>query len=635
MDFKNLIENIRKERVTLFLGSGFSFKAGGPKSSVLVDSLLSKMSSEERDSLTGKQLDYVAEEYEQAYGRDSLLEIIKAQMDFERIDMSDHVFLTQIPHFHRIITTNYDTLIENAYGKEKCYVVRNTKDCVNLPSDKALIFKIHGDFSEKDNVIITKDDYTDFFVHRRNPLLWNLIQAELLTNDILFIGYSLEDSNVFEIMKTIKTETCGHTRNFYLIAPGLKRYKIERLAETNVSYFDATASDLFLELERSLNKNIKRDFQKRWVSSSTFARYCKTHNLVPIISEGENSNKVERFDAPQGKEVKVHFSTKDKNVYEAIINSTVGMYPDFIPNTKIPALKLSADNLTEMYLEYNGLTVGYIDEMATLLIAPAFQKKMLSINIPSISFFELVNSTLFKKEEGCVRCIIETNIYDIYIDTKAIDHDGKTVGFNVNVTFEFKKEYNNNSEAIKWIDIPLALFSGKQVFIKELFSNSPFKISTRESIYQIMKDYYNNVKQIECLSGEMFVKYECFTEERYNISRYVLSYLKKEPLMENTPDGSEWTFTTSNLECDFQELEGKEKVFVFSESIPILKPLILNGKEFEIPYRNIMRSHCIIRSIERKSDGTTTIYVYNDEPQYYTKWSDHPIREESNRLIFD
>ena len=102
MDFKNLIENIRKERVTLFLGSGFSFKAGGPRSSVLVDSLLSKMSSEERNSLTGKQLDYVAEEYEQVYGRDSLLEIIKAQMDFKRKDLSDHEFLTQIPHFHRI-----------------------------------------------------------------------------------------------------------------------------------------------------------------------------------------------------------------------------------------------------------------------------------------------------------------------------------------------------------------------------------------------------------------------------------------------------------------------------------------------------------------------------------------------------
>ncbi len=635
MDFNNLIENIRKERVTLFLGSGFSLKAGGPKSSVLVESILSMMSDDERDSLAGKQLDYVAGEYEQIYGRNSLLDIIKAQMDFERKDLSDHEFLTQIPHFHRIITTNYDTLIEDAYGKKKCYVVRNTKDCVDLPSQKTLVFKIHGDFCEKDNVIITKEDYTDFFVHQRNPLLWSLMQTELLTNDILFIGYSLEDSNIFEIMKRIKLETCGHTRNFYLIAPRLKRYKIERLAKTNVSYFDAVASDLFTELERSLNKNIKRDFQKRWVSSETFTRYCRTHNLVPIISEGEDRNKVERFDAPKGAEVKIHFSTKDKTVFDAIINRNVGVYTDFIPNSRIPALKLPTEELTELCLEYNGLTVGYKDEMASLLIAPAFKKKLLSINIPSVGFFESVNSTLYKKEEGCVRCIIGTDIYDIFIDTKAIDNDGKIVGFNVNVTFEFKKEYTNNSEAIKWIDLPLALFRGEHVFIKELFFASPFKISTKESIYQSMKDYYINVKQIECLIGERFVKYECFTEERYNISRYVLSYLKKEPLMVNTPNGSEWTFTTSNLECDYKELEDKEKVFVFSESTPILKPFILNGKEFEIPFRNTMRSHCIIRSIKRESDGTTTICVFNDEPQFYTRWSDNPIREEGNRLLFE
>ena len=634
-DFKELIERIRKEEVTLFIGSGFSLKAGGPKSSVLVESILSHMKEDEKSCLSGQQLDYVSEEFEQLYGRDSLLKIIEKEMDFDRKDMTDHEDLPLIPHFHRIITTNYDTLLEDAYGTNNCYVVRNTNDCVNLPSDKTQIFKIHGDFVEKDNIIITKDDYTDFFTHKRNPLLWDLIQTELLTKDILFIGYSLEDSNVFEIIKKLKRETNGKTRRFYLIAPGIKKYKIERLAKTNVTYYDAVASDLLSDLKDSLNKNVKRDFQRRWISSTTFARYCRIHNLVPVVSEGEKTNKVERFDAPKGKDVKIHFSTKDKNLFDTIINRKYDMFSDFIPNTNIPALKVSTNNLTEMSLEYNGLTVGYKEEMASLLIAPAFQNKQLFIVIPSIGFFEPVNSTLFKKEEGCVRCVIETNIYDLFIDTKVIDKNGKTVGFNVNVTFKFKKTYTNNNEAIKWIDLPLALFSGKQVFIRELFSDYPFEVSTKEDIYQSIKEYYNNIKQIECLIGEKFAKYECFTEDRFNISRYILSYLKKEPLMENTPNGSEWTFTTSDLICDHKELEDKEKVFVFSESTPILKPLILNGKEFEIAYRNIMRSHCVIRSINKNSDGTTTICVFNDEAQFFTMWSDHPIREKDNRLIFD
>ena len=438
-DFKELIERIRKEEVTLFIGSGFSLKAGGPKSSVLVESILSSMKEDEKSCLSGQQLDYVAEEYEQLYGRDSLLRIVEKEMDFNRIDMTDHECLPLIPHFHRIITTNYDTLLEDIYGTNNCYVVRNTKDCVNLPPDKTQIFKIHGDFVERDNIIITKDDYTDFFTHKRNPLLWDLIQTELLTKDVLFIGYSLEDNNVFEIMKTLKRETNDKTRNYYLIAPGLKRYKIERLAKTNVIYYDAVATDFFSKLKDSLNRNVKRDYQRRWISTTTFARYCRIHNLVPVVSEGENTNKVERFDAPKGKEVKIHFSTKDRNLFDAIINRKFDMCSDFIPNTKIPALKLSINNTTEMSLEYNGLTVGYKDEMASLLIAPAFQNKLLYINIPSIGFWESTNCTLFKKEESCVRCIIETSIYDFFIDIRGIDKNGKNIGLNFKVTCEFKK----------------------------------------------------------------------------------------------------------------------------------------------------------------------------------------------------
>ena len=77
MDFKNLIENIRKERVTLFLGSGFSFKAGGPRSSVLVDSLLSKAfdGTIYKGSILYRRFDRLIAEYE------SSVEEVAAEMN--------------------------------------------------------------------------------------------------------------------------------------------------------------------------------------------------------------------------------------------------------------------------------------------------------------------------------------------------------------------------------------------------------------------------------------------------------------------------------------------------------------------------------------------------------------------------
>lgn len=33
--------------------------------------------------------------------------------------------------------------------------------------------------------------------------MWNLVETEFLTKHILFIGYSLEDNNILDIIKTI------------------------------------------------------------------------------------------------------------------------------------------------------------------------------------------------------------------------------------------------------------------------------------------------------------------------------------------------------------------------------------------------------------------------------------------------
>lgn len=158
----------------------------------------------EDEKIDGYDLDKVSEEYEQMHNRESLMKIIRDKMSFIPTDTSDHQKLTRIPHIHTIITTNYDTLLEDIYGQEKCYVVRNTQDLTNLSKDKVNIIKIHGDFQSEESILLTKQDYTNYFVKTKDSLLWKFVQAEILTKDILFIGYSLEDSNVFEIIKQVK-----------------------------------------------------------------------------------------------------------------------------------------------------------------------------------------------------------------------------------------------------------------------------------------------------------------------------------------------------------------------------------------------------------------------------------------------
>lgn len=97
-----------------------------------------------------------------------------------------------------IITTNYDYLIETVF--EFTPLIGNN---ILLSNPYGSVYKIHGCVSDPDNIIITDSDYKEFMEK------YELIRAQLLSlfihNPIIFIGYSIGDSNIKSILKTIFT----------------------------------------------------------------------------------------------------------------------------------------------------------------------------------------------------------------------------------------------------------------------------------------------------------------------------------------------------------------------------------------------------------------------------------------------
>ncbi|EOW6560991.1 SIR2 family protein [Cronobacter dublinensis] len=95
-----------------------------------------------------------------------------------------------------IITTNYDLLIEQIF--EFSPLIGNN---ILLSNPYGSVYKIHGCVSDSEGMIITEDDYDNF--HQK----YELIRAQLLSlfihNPIMFIGYSISDSNIKNILKTI------------------------------------------------------------------------------------------------------------------------------------------------------------------------------------------------------------------------------------------------------------------------------------------------------------------------------------------------------------------------------------------------------------------------------------------------
>ncbi|MCG1010770.1 SIR2 family protein [Salinicoccus sp. ID82-1] len=116
-----------------------------------------------------------------------------------------------------IITTNYDTFLEDVF--EFAPLIGNE---ILLSNPYGSTYKIHGCITEADKIIITQQDYKKFYDK------YELIRAQLLSlfihNPIIFLGYSINDENIKEILQTIFTYVDPNTeeaekirRNFLLV----------------------------------------------------------------------------------------------------------------------------------------------------------------------------------------------------------------------------------------------------------------------------------------------------------------------------------------------------------------------------------------------------------------------------------
>lgn len=100
-----------------------------------------------------------------------------------------------------IITTNWDNLIEKQIFPEfKTYVGQDELIFSDL-SNIGEIYKIHGSSDHPNSLILTEEDYQDY--QNRNPYLAAKLLTIFIENPIIFIGYSLSDKNIQDILKAI------------------------------------------------------------------------------------------------------------------------------------------------------------------------------------------------------------------------------------------------------------------------------------------------------------------------------------------------------------------------------------------------------------------------------------------------
>lgn len=99
-----------------------------------------------------------------------------------------------------LITTNFDSFLENLFPDHIPYIGQNEL-LFNPSYGVGEIYKIHGCVSNPDSLILTATDYAEY--EKRNAYLSAKLMTLFLEHPIIFIGYSITDTNIRSIFKNI------------------------------------------------------------------------------------------------------------------------------------------------------------------------------------------------------------------------------------------------------------------------------------------------------------------------------------------------------------------------------------------------------------------------------------------------
>ena len=206
-DIRFLAEELEKGKLVVFVGAGVSKNSGLPEWEELIKDYADYRGIKE---FTSKQFLTIPEEVFERYGSLKYYEIAEKRFLGKYVTNSIHRILKKMKLTY-IITTNYDTLIEDEI--KNLQIVSKDEDLPYTNSNRMLI-KMHGDFKNK-NIVLKKSDYDNY--EKNFPLISTLIKGLFTTNTVLFIGYSYNDTNVQQIMNWIKDILKEETRKAFLV----------------------------------------------------------------------------------------------------------------------------------------------------------------------------------------------------------------------------------------------------------------------------------------------------------------------------------------------------------------------------------------------------------------------------------
>ena len=182
----------------------------------------------------------------------------------------NHSVLSRLP-IKTFWTTNYDDLIERSLveaGKIVDIKVTPTNLATTKPRRDAVVYKMHGDISQPENAVLTKDDFESF--ENTRHLFSISLQGELVSKTFLFLGYSFSDPNLEYVLSRIRALLGANQREHFCF---FKRVSREEYPDESAFNYAVVKQDLRL-----------RDLRRYSITGLLVDKYSEITDLLNLIS---------------------------------------------------------------------------------------------------------------------------------------------------------------------------------------------------------------------------------------------------------------------------------------------------------------------------------------------------------------
>ena len=613
--YKAIINLIRREDVTLFVGSGCSIASGAPTARGLIEQVWQLLEAEYQDDESKSSLMEVSESLvvQEGGNRTKLNQVLDDA--FSNLKPSTfHKLLVRIPHIHTIITTNYDSLIENAYSSDLSQVIVCDSDLVNTDARKVQVLKIHGDLKHKEHIVITKTDYRRFLNEPSNVLLWSRITNEFSTKHIVFVGYSADDQNILNLIEQVKERTSDTIKRMYLIAPHLKAVQERRLKSLGVYIMNGTGEEFLQDVFSSLKWSFGEDKYNNICSQDTLNRFALLSGIQFSFENNGKHTSIKQWHSVNGAPcpLTMDFSSKTLNVIDGTVFTTT---KEIVKGFGVPMYALTDDELASFRMSINGLRINATNELKRVLIAPAIK----DIDIAFVSRANNIDCRCKAKRytlNGSCHILIPTPLFNMELEIDFSDITKKTFTGALS-TKQNDGPFDDLEKAIKWSRLMTGLQERADVtlFLGPIQLENVNFSKTQEALppYRDYLGYCTNLYDIEKSSNTILPRYDGFTQMNYLFSKIIRAYLRHEPFVDRVRESYK-SFTMDVKRGDFHG-NGDYTVRVVTR---INDPVSLCGVDFTIVEERVLLRYCKIESDLSITGDIERLHIANqlDTAQY-------------------